>query len=239
MKKTSKQYTFDQVRFLIGYKYPQIKNMPMPELDISMKLTKFSFQTSIGDWKLIRQAQLFLEGNGIDFDSVKGTVAGLREHINYNLAMKLELANSPKVIFKRPKARRTIAPISDAAIKMVLNQPEGIHEFYGDVPITVGQVSRFVIAWWQNKEGYKYIRFFGDRIHLKKPYPEVPRLVPFGQKPYYVVFETDDPLHCLKCKSAFTKEGEGIWTGTDFVCIDCKYEIDTGFRKPRKNKLKQ
>jgi hypothetical protein len=132
---------------------------------------------------------------------------------------------------KRNKSRRKVGiPICDEAVNKVLDRQEGMIECYGDLPKDMGQVSRFAIAWWANDSGHKYIRFFGDRIHLNYMHPAVPRLFSFGQQAYQLVFQCNDPFHCLKCRKDL-KVGQGVWRNNSFICDDCVYEQDTGLRQ--------
>jgi len=131
----------------------------------------------------------------------------------------------------RSKSRRKVGlPISDDAVDRIIGDCQGLIECYGDLPKTVGQISRFGIVWWATDDNYKYIRFFGDRIHLNYPHPAPPRLFSFGEQPYHLLFQCDDPFHCLKCRKTL-RMGEGRWRNNSFICDACLYEQETGFRQ--------
>lgn len=191
-------------------------------------LTGNSFRT-------VRTCQVLLDGEPceVEFAKVKSSAEFVIAHLNWNtqyIAGRYEK--------RRPKARRTVGiPICADAVQKVLDAPEGMIECYGELPKDVGQVSRFGIAWWSNDTHHKYIRFFGDRVHLNFKHPAVPRLFSFGQHPYHVLFECNDPFHCLRCRKDL-KMGQGKWQNNSFICDDCEYEQETGFR-PGINKLRK
>ena len=175
-------------------------------------------------FRTVRTIQFIHSGpDEVTFRKIQDAANHVIDHINYGL--KYVDGFYHRV---RTNTRRTIHPITNPVVQRVMDEKQGSIACYGDTPKSVGQVSRFGMAWWDDKQEIKTVRIFGDRIHLNCPHPEVPRLIPFGQEPYYIVFETKDPYHCLKCRTPL-KTGEGIWIGTAFVCNGCKYQTDSGF----------
>lgn len=109
--------------------------------------------------------------------------------------------------------------------------------------IKLGQVSRLAIAWWtlppnDNGEIQKAVRIFGDRIKMTWAHPIVPPLFSFGLSPYSVVYpDSDSPDHCNKCKKSLrNSESFHVENPPRFLCGDCKYLHDTGFRQPGSQK---
>lgn len=143
----------------------------------------------------------------------------------------------------------------DEAIESLLKSEVGICAFYGAIPKkSKGQTSRFAIAWWTDSNSFKHLRVFGDRICCNQPigikYVEVPRLYPFGQESYHLIYPANHS-YCINCKCNL-KKGEGNWHKGNakinlkkltpeekepifgyFLCNSCQYEEDTGFRQAR------
>lgn len=166
------------------------------------------------EFRIVRDHSEFLAGSEgqIRIHKVHEKVDSILRYINKNVTAKL---------------RRT-ALIRPDNLEQILQLRSGIIESYGDLPVKTGQLSRFVVAWWANEES-RYIRFLGDRIHVKRPLVMVPRLVPFGQDPYRIVFLGKDIWHCQKCNVTL-KAGEGVWHGDHFLCDSCQYQAESGFR---------
>lgn len=127
----------------------------------------------------------------------------------------------------------------DAQLALSLTKRDGIIDSYGELPNHKEQVSRLAIAWWeesfQKSDGLKHVRILADCIQLLIKFPAVPIIIPFGIEPYFMVFPTKHPYHCLKCRDRL-EIGKGLWqdspepVGGHFLCPSCKYEHDNGFR---------
>jgi hypothetical protein len=173
---------------------------------------------TLGDdatYKVIREYSMFLHGDSLTKGEVEQTAKLVLERIN-NVRQGT-----------RTKIKRRSNKPDD--LDMVIDIPEGTLEDYGDLPTACGQMSRFAVAWWADNEKFKHVRFFGDRIHVQTKLVSIPRLIPFGQEPYFVVFPANDPMHCLGCRAALPM-GKGIWRHDHFICEACSYQEEMGLR---------
>lgn len=188
-------------------------------------------------YRIIREDSVLIVSNSITHSDVESAVTKIVTMINGN--------DTTGVIYDQP---------SETLISSVVNESYGSYAQYGAAWWDT-QVSRFVIAWWSDDCLVKHLRVFGDRIQYNGvSYVETPRLTSFGHEPFYVVYPANDPHHCLQCRRSI-KKGEGTWhedkeeicaaltrykdvkpATAYFLCGECQYECDTGFR-PGLNKL--
>jgi hypothetical protein len=116
-------------------------------------------------------------------------------------------------------------------IKSVSSEYEGIYFSNGVLPHKEESVSRFAMAWWSDVlNDIKHLKIFGDRICCHIDYVATPSLFPFGLDPFHVVYPSKRPYECNSCKCSIDFLTSNWNEGEFFLCNNCQYESDSGFK---------